>query len=105
MTPVELNAPNNNSIVTRQTFPTRNSLIQIFNEQKFNNLLSCIKNKIDIAHSVNLNYIKMYADIDLINYRDDIIKSIRNFLEQRGYSIHELEDNNNNNILGWKLAW
>jgi hypothetical protein len=100
MTQVELNAPS----VTRQTFPTRNSLIQTVNEQKFNNLLSCIKNKIDNAISVNLNYIKMYTDLDLINYRDDIIKNIRNFLEQRGYSIHELEDNNNN-ILGWKLAW
>jgi hypothetical protein len=89
--------------VTRETFPPRNYLIQIVNEQKFNSLLSSIKNKIDIAHSVNLNYIKMYTP-DLINYSDDIIKSIRIFLEQQGYSINELEDNNNT-AMGWKMSW
>lgn len=90
--------------VTRETFPSRNSLIQIVNEQKFNSLLSFIKNKIDIAHTVNLNYIKMYTAPDLINYSDDIIKSIRIFLEQHGYSINELEDNNNT-AMGWKMSW
>ena len=90
--------------VTRETFPSRNSLIQIVNEQKFNSLLSSIKNKIDIAHTVNLNYIKMYTAPDLINYSDDIIKSIRIFLEQHGYSINELEDNNNT-VMGWKMSW
>jgi len=91
-------------VVNRETFPSKNSLIQIVNEQKFNSLLSCIKNKIDNAHSVNLNYIKMYTAPDLINYSDDIIKSIRIFLEQHGYSINELEDNNNT-VLGWKMSW
>ena len=98
-----LNNISNQQVVTRETFPSRNSLIQIVNEQKFNSLLSCIKNKIDNAHSVNLNYIKMYT-LDLINYSDDLIRSIRIFLEQRGYSINELEDNNNA-VLGWKMSW
>ena len=88
----------------RDTFPSRNSLIQTFNEQKFNSLLSCIKSKIDNANLINLNYIKMYNVPDLTNYNNETIINIRSFLLNNGYFIIELEDINSN-ISGWKLSW
>lgn len=88
----------------RDTFPSRNSLIQTFNEQKFNSLLSCIKSKIDNANLINLNYIKMYNISDLTNYNNETIINIRSFLLNNGYFIIELEDINSN-IIGWKLSW
>ena len=90
--------------VARDTFPSRNSLIQTFNEQKFNSLLSCIKSKIDNANLINLNYIKMYNVPDLTNYNNETIINIRSFLLNNGYFIIELEDINSN-ISGWKLSW
>ena len=76
----------------RDTFPSRNSLIQTFTEQKFNSLLSLIKNRIDNANLINLNYIKMYNIPDLTNYNNDTIMNIRSFLLNNGYFIIELED-------------
>ena len=102
--PVGIGASAAIPVITRATFPTKNDLVADLNEQKFISLLSLIKHRIELANTQNLTFIKLYKNIDLINYNTAVITNITNFLIHNGYFINDIEDSENNNI-GWKLSW
>jgi hypothetical protein len=89
--------------LSRDNFPSKDNLVNLLYNIKFNNLLTNIKNKILDANTNNLNYIRLTPN-DLHNNTLELIEDFIHFLTTKKYTISRIEDENNNN-LGYKILW
>jgi hypothetical protein len=92
-----------NSIVTRNTFPIKSEIKNIFNEYHFDSLLQYIKSLMINANSENNNFVKI-LNTQVQHYTPCIISDVKLFLQNKRYIILDIEDTNFNSI-GWKLSW
>ena len=82
---------NENTMLSRDTFPSKNDLTNFFNKEDFNRLLNTVKN--NILQSKRMNTTSTRINIpDMINISPQIISDVKDFLRSKGYVITEVED-------------
>jgi len=89
--------------LSRNNFPNRTNLINLLNNMKFNNLLNSIKDKILLANTNNLNYIRLTQN-ELNIYSNELINDLKQYLINNSYIIIHIEDNTGVNQ-GLKIQW
>lgn len=92
-----------NSIVLRNTFPDKCGLSELYNEDQFNRILQFIKIQMHAAYLKNSNFVKI-LNTQVTQYNPCIITDVKLFLQNKHYTIVDIEDCNSNSI-GWKLCW
>jgi len=100
---LNFNFTDTTSIVTRDTFPCKQELNELFNENQFNRLLQYIKTQINTAQLENINFVRI-LNTQVQHYTPQIIANIKLFLTNKHYTIVDIEDIDNNTI-GWKFSW
>ena len=89
--------------LSRDNFPSKDNLVNLLYNIKFNNLLTNIKNKILDANNYNLNYIRLTPN-DTFDHSLELIEDLLNFLKTKKYTITSIEDENSVS-LGYKIQW
>jgi len=100
---LNFNFTDTTSIVNRDTFPCKQELNELFNENQFNRLLQYIKTQINTAQLENINFVRI-LNTQVLQYTPQIIANIKLFLTNKHYTIVDIEDIDNNTI-GWKFSW
>ena len=89
--------------LSRDNFPGKDNLVNLLYNIKFNDLLNTIKNKMLEANNNKLNFIRLTPN-ELLNYKEELIDDLKNFLKNNLYTITNVEDENGGN-LGFKIQW
>ena len=89
--------------VDSNNFPMKEDLKNLFHEINFNRVLEIIKNKMHLANIEGLNYIRI-LNSDVVNISQIIIDEVKIFMQQRLYTLTNIEDVQSN-FIGWKLEW
>ena len=100
MFPVEFNE---NTLLTRESFPSKNDLTNIFYREDFNRLLNTVKNNIVQAKRMNIHNARISIP-DMINISQQIVNDVKQFLRDKGFTITEVEDMGGASS-GWKITF
>ena len=92
---------NENSQVTRETFPCLTELQDIFYKEDFNALLYLVKNRMIQAKRMNQNHARI-NNPEIANLHQTVVTDVKQFLRTKNFTITEIEDNAGI-ASGWKV--
>ena len=94
---------NENTALTRNTFPRVNDLREIFHTDDFNTVLNTVKNRIITDRRANhLQNGSRINHNELQNIPQNTINEVKDFLRELGYRVVDIEDQNNV-VTAWKV--
>ena len=94
---------NENTVLTRNTFPRVNDLREIFHTDDFNTVLNTVKNRIITDRRANhLQNGSRLNQSEFGNIPQNTINEVKEFLRGLGYRVVDVEDQNNV-VVAWKV--